>query len=240
MLATSPCLHSIIVPYSSYDTYGRVDYNEEAVLQMVAVAAPRLKSVRVRHTHPGASWAYEDATRTPRPLWQGFFVAKPRESSGPTNSKGRLQSLVLDCGGSMSSVQLTVWKNHTDFSQLRSLEIRIETRLETLRNLTQMAEDGVFEFLHTLALSISSPTQLERPHMDEAASAMLQTLHPLKDLGLTGFFADRTFATVLHRHGETLRKLQFIPGRQPWMQVELYVISSHCIQELQKHCPNLQ
>ena len=103
-----------------------------------------------------------------------------------------------------------------------------------------MAEDGGFESLHTLALSVSPSMHQEQPHMDEAASLLLQALHPLEDLGLTRFVADRTFTTILHRHGETLRKLQFIPARQHRMQVEPYVISHHCIQELQKRCPNLR
>lgn len=240
VLATSPCLHSIMVSYSGYDTNGQVEYNEEAVLQMVVAAAPRLNSVRMWHSLPGASLALQNAVRTPRPPWQGFFVVKPGESPELTRSKGRLQSLVLDGASSTNSVQLTAWRNHTDFSQLYSLELRKEVHLEPLRTLTQMAEDGEFESLHTLALSVSPSTHQEQLHMDEAASLLLQTLHPLKDLRLTGFVADRTFTTVLHRHGETLRKLQFIPARQHWMQVEPYVISHRCIQALQKRCPNLR
>jgi hypothetical protein len=167
-------------------------------------------------------------------------VVKPGESPELTRSKGRLQSLVLDGGNSTNSAQLTAWRYHTDFSQLYSLEIRKEVRLEALRTLTRMAEDGGFESLHKLVLSVSPFMYQEQPHMDEAASLLLQTLHPLEDLGLMGFVADRTFTTVLRRHGETLRKLQFIPARQPWMQLEPYVISHHCIQELQKRCPNLR
>jgi hypothetical protein len=45
VLATSPCLQSIVVSFYGYDPIGQVDYNQEAVLQMVAAAAPRLKSV---------------------------------------------------------------------------------------------------------------------------------------------------------------------------------------------------
>lgn len=237
-LATSPCLHSIVVWYSGYDTDGRVGYTEEAVLQMVA-AAPRLKSVCMWYSRPGNSTELQIAIRTPRPLWQGFFVGNPGESLGLTRLKGRLQSLDLD-GQHVTPSGLTAWRNHTDFSQLRSLEIRTLLALEALRTLTRMAEDGGFESLRTLALSVSPFEMREQHHMDEAASSLLQTLHPLEDLDLTGFVADRTFNTVLHRDGETLRKLRFIPARERQMQVEPYIISHHCIQSLPNQCPNLR
>lgn len=240
VLATSPCLSSVVVSYSGYDTYGQVNYNEEAVLQMVAAKAPNLTSVRMWHSPPGASLALQEAVRMARPPWQGFSARDQGRSLRLTRSKGRLQSLVLDGANLTSSAQLMAWRDHTDFAHLYSLEVRGEIHLEALRTLTRIAEDGEFESLHTLALSITSFTYQEQPHMDEAASLLLQTLHPLENLGLTGCVADRTFTTILHRHGETLRKLQFLPARPHRMQGDPYVISYRCIQELQKRCPNLR
>ncbi len=143
VLATSPCLYSIVVSYSGYHTDGRVGYNEEAVLQMVAGAAPRLKSVRMRKRRPPASPALRIAIGTTRPPWQGFFVLKTGESSELIRSKGHLQCLILDSGSATASGQLTAWSNHTNFSQLHSLEIRKEVCLETLQTMTRMAEDGI-------------------------------------------------------------------------------------------------
>jgi len=89
-------------------------------------------------------------------------------------------------------------------------------------------------------LSVYTSVPQEQPQIDDSASLLLQTLLPLEDLRLKGFVADKTFATVLHRHGETLRKLQFIPVREQGMQVVPFVISHQCIHKLQKRCPNLQ
>jgi hypothetical protein len=78
---------SIMVSYYGYDTEGQVGYNEEAVLQMVAAAAPRLKSLRMWSCiSTGASLAFRDATRAPRPLWQCFLVANSGESPGLTRA----------------------------------------------------------------------------------------------------------------------------------------------------------
>jgi hypothetical protein len=240
VLATSPCLHSIVVSCYGYDTIGQVDYNQEAVLQMVAAAAPRLKSVCMFSCHPGVSMAFEDACRTRRPLWQGFFVASPGESSRPTRSKGRLESLALHNLHSPISEQLTAWGNHTDFSRLRSIEIWCQVSLEAIQTLTQMAEDGGFHSLHTLSLSISTSVPHEEQHIDEAASLLLQTLYPLEHLRLRGFVAEQTFTTVLHRHGASLRRLQFIPSRKQDRQVAPFVVSQYCIHALQERCPDLQ
>lgn len=238
VLTTSPCLYSMVVLYSDYDTLGRVNYNEKAVLKMAAGVAPNLKSVRMWYRRPGASLALKNAVRTPKPPWQGFFVSQ--ESTEPTRSKGHLQKLALDGGGSTNSAQLITWSDHTDFSQLHSLEIRNEVRLEALRTLTRIAANGGFESLRMLALFVSPLESHEQPHMDEAASLLLQKIDPLESLELSGFIADRTFTVALHHHGATLRKLQFFPAREHRMQVEPYVISHHCIQELQKRCPNLR
>ena len=240
VLATSPCLYSIVVSYSDYDSDGNVNYNEEAVLQMVAALTPRLEFVRMWRCFPRVTLPSLRAVRTPRPPWQGFLMGKSGESPRLTRSKGHLRSLVLDGGNSTRSAQLTTWSNHTDFSQLYSLEIRQEVPLEALRILIRMAENGEFKSLHTLALFVSPFMYQEQAHMDEAASVLLQALRPLQDLGLTGLVTHSTFTTVLHRHGETLRKLQFIPARGCLMQVEPFVISHHCCQELQKRCPNLR
>lgn len=240
VLITSPCLYSIVVLYSDYVSDGRIDYNEEAVLRMVATVAPRLRHVRMWPHRPHSSQALRIASKTPRPPWQGFFADEPGDLSRLTGSKGRLQNLVLNGYDSASSSKLTDWSSRTDFTQLHSLEISRKIRLESLRTLTQIAEDGGLGSLHRLALVLSSSIDAEQPYMDEAASLLLQNLRPLKDLRLIGLVANSTFTTLLHSHGEALRKLQFIPDRGYFLYVEPYVISHHCIQELSKRCPNLQ
>lgn len=189
---------------------------------------------------PGASLALETATRTPRPPWQDIFLINLEESSGPTMSNGRLQSLVLDGDGAPHSDQLIAWRHHTDFSHLGFLEIQNGVNLEALRALTRIAEDGELKSLRTLALSVYPYIYQEESHLDEAAHLLLQILNPLENMELRGFIADRTFTMVLHRHGATLAKFRFLPVRQDRMQVKPYVISHDSIQEMQKRCPNLQ
>lgn len=240
VLITSPCLYSIVVLYSDYLSDGRVDYNEEAVLQMMATVASRLKFVRMWYRRFHSSTALQVASQTSRPSWQGFFADEPGDLSRHIESKGCLQKLMLTGWGVTSSSQLTAWSSRTDFSQLRSLEIKNCIRLVALRALTRIAEDGGLGSLHRLALSLSSLLFAEQSGMDEVASLLLQVLPPLEDLRLTGHVANSTFTMLLHSHGETLRKLQFIPHRGSHLQVEPHVISQHCIQELSKRCPNLR
>lgn len=238
VLITSPCRYSIVALYSDYDTLGRVNYNEKAVLKMAAGVAPNLKSVRMWYRRPGASLALKNAVRTPKSPWQGFFVSQ--ELTEPTRSKGNLQKLSLDGGGSTNSAQVIAWSDHTDFSQLRSLEIKNEIRFEALQTLTRIAANGGFGSLRMLNLFVSPFESYGQLHMDGATSLLLQKIDPLESLELSGFIANRTFTVALHHHGATLHKLQFFPFREHRMQVKPYVISHHSIQELQKQCPNLR
>ena len=247
VLATSPCLASIVVPYSNYDTDELVNYNQDAVLHMVAAAtAPRLKSVWMWHRIHGASLALQDAVRTSRPPFRGFFAARPssdERSSELVNNKskgGRLRELVLNGGGSTDSVQLIAWSNHAEFSALESLELRNQVRLDALQTLIQMAKRGGFKSLRILSLHLTPLPHQEQPHMDENISVLLQSLHPLEGLSLTGFVADQTFTTILNHHGATLRHLRFLPARQYRMQVNPFVISHHWLQKLQQKCLHLQ
>ena len=239
-LVTSPCLYAIVVSYAEYDSDGRVDYNEEAVLQMMATTSPRLNYVHMWYSRPAASPALYIACETPRPPWQGFFVDQPGDSSTLGWSNGGLQHLVLDGGNTTNTSTLTAWSNRTKFSLLHSLGLQNDVRLEALRTLTQITEDGELKSLRTLALSLRCTWHGEQDHMDEAASLMLQALHPLEKLSLDGFVANRTFTSILDRHGETLRKLRFIPSRRHDTRMKPYIISDGCIQELAKQCPNLQ
>lgn len=226
-LITSPCLYSIIASYSAYDTDGQVNYNEEAIAQMV-IEAPRLKSVRMWHNNSErASLDSYNAVQRWRPPWQGFYAAKPGKSPKLIRLRGRLQSLTLDGN------DLTVWSNCTDFSKLYTLKLQAKVSLDAIETLSRIAEDDGFKCLHTLALSACPFNPAEHIFMDDATSDLLQTLHPLKSLALTGFVAHKTFTTVLHRHGETLRKLEFISMKSD-------AISHQSLQKLQKRCPNLR
>lgn len=239
-LVTSPCLYAIVVSYAGYDSNGWVDYNEEAVLQMVATMSPRLKYIHMWYSRAAASPALYNAFQTPRPPWQGFFVDQPDDSSSLDWSNGRLQDLILDGGDTTNLSKLTAWSDRTKFSLLHSLDLKNDIRLEALQTLTQMAEDGELKSLRTLALSLRCTWHGEQNHMDDAAGLLLQALHPLQKLSLNGFVANSTFTSILHCHGETLRKLQFIPVRRHDTNIKPYIISHRCVQELSEQCPNLR
>lgn len=111
-LATSSCLYSIVVPFHDWASAGNLDYNGEAVLRMVAGAAPRLTHVWMN------SIAFMEAFRTPKPAWSGFF---PGIAVADEHVLDRLQSLFIDYG--ISHVELGSWSRHTDFDKLRRLTI---------------------------------------------------------------------------------------------------------------------
>ncbi|PGH00997.1 hypothetical protein AJ80_09072 [Polytolypa hystricis UAMH7299] len=234
VLATSPCLHSIGVSYSRFDSDGRFGYNEEAVLQMVAASSPRLKSVCMHQVQFGDSIELRNAIRRPRPPWPGFFVSQlkeePPERATTTMSKGALQTLRFTYSGGTHISQLTTWSNHTDFSKLRHLEI--DAPLDTLQMLAQLASDGQFISLRTLTLFAFPINHQEDQHMDDATSLMLQNLPPLKNLGLNGHVAGMTFTTMLNCHAKSLRQLIFLPA-------EHFIFSHEQARQLQQ-CLNLE
>jgi hypothetical protein len=64
-LATSPSLYSICVKAMHVDTDGRLDYNQDAALQIVAGAAPSLTSVHMSQGVAADSIEYRAAVRLP-------------------------------------------------------------------------------------------------------------------------------------------------------------------------------
>ncbi|PGH23175.1 hypothetical protein AJ80_02812, partial [Polytolypa hystricis UAMH7299] len=230
-LATSPCLHSIAAIEPLYDSGGKINYNEEALLQMVAASAPGLKFVclssDVRH------WR----AATPRTPWPGFFVnLQPGqiEPPRPARSRGSLESLIFDNSryDSTQTGEITTWSKHTDFSKLRCLEFdRIP--VDTLRTLTQLAEDGQLKSLHTLIFLLEPYPCETMPLLDEYTGSLLQALPPLRNLGLRACVADKVFTALLTHHGPALHTLDF---KQSY---EFALTHTH-ISLLQQHCPNLR
>lgn len=240
-LATSPCLHSIVVPYYDYDTFGNVDYSQEAVLRMVTGAAPELAHVWMLRRHPGNSIDLINAFRAPRPAWSGFFPGTTAEVADEPPRLGSLQSLVIGYSG-LSQTQITNWSRHTDFVKLRCLTIHWidDSRgvVESLQTLAEMAmSGGCFQSLHMLRLSISDTSARQ---MQEVLMLLLEHLNPLETLDLTGFISNTTFRAALRRHGGTLRQLRVIPYRYYGSRRPVVDFSEAVIQLLVQHCPNLE
>ncbi|RYP91350.1 hypothetical protein DL770_002490 [Monosporascus sp. CRB-9-2] len=233
-IATSLCLTSLAVTHYAFDTDGKVNYNEEAIFDMVAGLAPNLKSGSMWSMHPGASIDLRDAYATPRPPWQGFFPGNPQGEA----SKGHLHHLTVGWGG-LSSDSIVAWNHRTNFDELRSFKIEGNISLEVLQILTCLAQEGRFKSLRRLALTIRPEEQDEQIHMDEATGLFLEALGPLEDLSLTGFCANASFNAILDRHGRSLRKLRLKPAREYDMTTTQFVLSHHRIEEVAQGCPDL-
>ncbi len=224
-LATSPCLYSIRARCIFYDTYGRFDFNLEAIKAMVRGHAPALRRVAIWHDAPGNSIALQEAIRAPRAPWRGFPGPSPdRPSPQPAQpALAHLETMVLS-GNCYISYHLAEWNNRTDFTHLRRLELLSGVPLAALNTLASMATDNKFHSLRILGLAVANehhPLQIltderqQRPsEVDKATSLFLQAIPPLHKLDLTGNVGPEATQTALHRHGPTLRSLRLLPDRE--------------------------
>ncbi|KFY18083.1 hypothetical protein V492_00153 [Pseudogymnoascus sp. VKM F-4246] len=236
-LATSPCLHSIIVPISHWDSDGDLDYNEEAVLRMVAGVAPRLAHVWMRPSHPGNSIALQEAIRLPRPDWPGFF---PGAGVADEHVMGSLQSLIISDSGAPHT-EISNWSRRTDFSKLCRLSIQWNDYsrgvITSLQKLKEIAQGSGFKCLHTLVLSL--PHGNNRP-MQDALISLLGHLNSIETLDLNGFIGSGTLESALISHGGNLRRLRVTPYRQNGTRRPMVEFSEAVVQRLVELCANLE
>ncbi|KAM5435538.1 hypothetical protein McanCB21832_003244 [Microsporum canis] len=123
-----------------------------------------------------------------------------------------------------------------EFSELQTLRLQSAVTANMLQTLTRMSK-GKFTSLRTLDLKIRVSYASEDINMDEATGICLRSLPPLESLGLDGAFGSSTFNVILHRHGNTLRKLRFMPDQE---RKEKILISYPRMQDLQQQCQNLR
>lgn len=233
MLATSPCLFAIALCSSTgYDTYGYVDYHNEALFAMVSGMAPRLKHVRLLKTISGASRGLEEAVRTPRPPWRGFFQNRFRART----SLGRLTSLALDGEGTAKLETLLDWGRHIDLSKLCSLEMSQGAMLEEVQAMALIAESGRFRGLRKLSLKVLAFDLQKRRQLDAAITQLLEHLHGLVELEMTSYCGPSSFSVILKHHGKFLYELRFMPER-PYRET---TTSLTLIEAVLEHCPNLR
>ena len=248
-LTALPCLHSVDAMYHDfYHNSESIDYHEQMLSQIAAAAASRLQSVQLFY-HSARWWPAREQGHpgTLKALGDGPLTGKQGDSTTLSNSRARLQSLVL--GGNSRTLNrhhFDAWDAYIDLSRLQSLEIRKVVDSEVLQSLNHLAKDLKLESLHSLALSgtpyIKQGWSVHETFsdMDGTMSQLLHNLNSLDDLRLKGFVGEKTFKAVLDRHGPTLHRLQFVPDRQMRMRVEQYTISQSFVEEIQKNCPNLR
>jgi hypothetical protein len=230
-LVTSPCLYSIVVRLVDFETDGMLNYTKEAVMRMVAGTAPNLAHVCLMQTMAGDSLAHREAIRLGKPAWSGFLspgTVKPDQLQG----LGSLQSLVFT---GYPCRDIDSWARFTDFAKLRGLIMPWSLRCGVA--LAEMATSGNFESLDTLGLS---GIEDETDQAQEALIRLLESLHPLQRLELSGYISNEAFDVVLRRHGGALRNLSIDPYRDNESQNPLVVFSEATVRRLAEQCPSLE
>ncbi|KAL4901757.1 hypothetical protein BDW74DRAFT_181471 [Aspergillus multicolor] len=243
-LATSPNLCSILVPISHYDTFGCVEYNEEAAMEMAAGLAPNLKELHLVYGALGSSLEYVRALERGRSPWRGFFPLKA-ENDPKSQQPIRLQTLSI----SPATMQhFTPWEARLDFSALETLQLW-DVQAETLMALS--THSGSLAMLKTLALHTESPEDRisqeysadKAARLDDAATWFLSALGlgrvRLERVHLSGGpHLGKSFRQLLFSHGRSLRTLSLIaPARYAESGPRITVSR---IKEIQTHCPHIQ
>ncbi|KAJ8118838.1 hypothetical protein OPT61_g243 [Boeremia exigua] len=229
MLATSPCLHSIIAPCSSYDATGCANYHEEAILWLAAGLAPNLKHVHMWDNTLRASGEIRSRREDVRLEWRGFHPRSDYKWSQMPDTNGQLQSLIFDPYQLIPGSQLTCWENHTDFSVLRSLSILRQTELDALKLLVGVAERDGLRHLKALDLAVVSCEYEDREEAESAMTRLLLLLNPLVELAIVGV-RDFAFDAALEKHGSSLQVLR----------VRNLILSPRQVTQLRDSCPGIR
>lgn len=218
-LATSPCLESIDLGYA--DREGAFEnYNHDALLDMIAGAAPNLRHVTMRRgryfwTAEGNLDPYHRTA--PRKPWRGDLFPFKRSSRA-----GTLTSLDLRRGSILS--ELLVLSIRTDFSVLRSIHIDVD--VEVIRWIT-----GLTRALCMLNICLCYSNETERAAMWAAAPVFFSSLPPLTCLTLKGGWNYDILEGILERHGKTLLRI-LLPGGIKPVATELLVRHCSVLEEL--------
>jgi hypothetical protein len=188
--ASSPCLYSLAVSYTDHDIFydGLVDFNGDALLQVVAGLAPQLRFVAVV-----LGLGPENAV--PKPHWQGFSKDDTMSRPSLAGRKGNLWGLDPDRFQTYLRKALLTWPRFTRFEELRTLRLHVD--LHDLDILTTLAP--TFKSLCKLSLQISR-------YSDDKVSSLLGSLCcPLHSLELSYAVDSKAFAAALDFHGASLR-----------------------------------
>lgn len=193
-VATSPALCSIVAQARDFETNGNINFNFEAVLGMVAGAAPNLEHVWVVGSPASDSPSLQQAYalgKPPAPPDHPLFFPK-------ADQVGSLQSLFF-----IAAVpdMINAWAARADTSKLRRLGLNWEPTCGGM--LTGIAARGQLASLTALWL------QDTKMDAGPAVSQLLAALRPhsLRYLQLDGHVNDELFEAVLNHQGASLRHL---------------------------------
>lgn len=154
-----------------------------------------------------------DQRDLPIPEWQGLV---PAEAYNSSRSLGQLT--ILSLSGYVISHGFQYWRQHTRFSILQSLAVTMTLDLDAALTMVNMAQNGEFASLDSLALNLQTGSTGAQPPMDAVISDLLSALYPLTQLSLQGYIYSKSFYTALQTHGHFLHSYTFTtkPDTRPF------------------------
>lgn len=217
-LATSPCLYGVKVECCWRDSPGDDDFNQEAMLELVAGLAPNLKEVVVVNLTPENSWRYWPRPRSPWRGLPGFVSGRSIGSLTSLSLLGSIPSLPL-LGDLRPPGLLQSWAMHTDFSCLRHLTLGGGYGCEGMGMTDEMMEwttqNCSFPQLNTLRIRMKRDDyHVERPNYANNAIAFFGAFEPLDQLSVSGPLEPEILDAILYQHGQTLKRLELHPFEQ--------------------------
>jgi hypothetical protein len=240
-LATSPCLYSVKVECCERDSDGDDDFNQEALMEVVASLAPNLKEVVVVNVEPENSRRYWPRPREP---WRGLPGFVSHRSIGSLASLSLLGTVYM-----RSPDRLQAWAKHTDFNCLRSLALGGGYGCHTLgindEVMEWIAQNCSFPRLKTLSIAMVRDDQsVDRPNYANNAITLLKAFEPLDQLSVSCPLEPKILDAILYQHGQTLQKLSLRPSEQEWIarvrrDIPMTFTKEHILQ-IHAQCPVLQ
>lgn len=147
-LCTSPELFSVVFEFCSFGDHGFLDYNGEAVMQMLFGLAPNLAHMLVVTKRALGDMLPHQTWELGRPAWKGFYLENIDQGECPQAAgPGRLQSLVFEAyapGG------IEQWARRTDLSKLRCLVIKWKGNGAALARIASRGDLGSLQSLDLL------------------------------------------------------------------------------------------
>ncbi|KAF2150017.1 hypothetical protein K461DRAFT_323509 [Myriangium duriaei CBS 260.36] len=229
-VATSPSLHSVNLNYAEFYSNNQcVNYNQDALLDMVAGAAPNLREVYFKDVLYGFHSTLPSVLRTRE--WRSWRE-NPLSSSVPVSFCGALTCIVLDIRGEAGADMLKALHNRSDFRKLKILKLGYLVSTEAI---WWMRDNCEFSSLHTLAIEPYERDSFEE--LEIATESFLQSLPPLSSLSITAYYSRHTLYSAFFRHGHTLKQLLLGRSRVPG---GIWLDDRSILDDIRTHCPSLE
>ncbi|VUC35366.1 unnamed protein product [Clonostachys rosea] len=242
-LATSPCLYGVELVCTDRDTDGDDDFNQAAMMELVAGLAPNLSEVTIVNFRAFLSSRF---FRRPEP-WHGL----PGPISG--SSIGSLTSLSLIGSVRHSLLEdLKSWSKSTDFRYLNHLTLGGGFGTESVGMsgdvMEWISQTCSFPRLKTLAVRLDRDDfDVPKPDYSRQAIEFFGAIRPLDELSVSGPLDLGILDAILSAHGQGLRKLDLRPYESPfqvdnrWFRRDIPMIfTKQDMLQIQAQCPVLE